>query len=346
MKRVSELDSLRGLAAIGVVLFHAFPHSAASIGWIGVDLFFVLSGFLITRVILDSGHQPGFLRDFYLRRVARIWPVYYLTLGAVLIANGLSPIGYRTDGLVPRLFFLQHLPHYWGGKSPEFPPSFGPSWTVAIEEQFYAVWPLVVLFLGTRTIPLLAAALLSVCVAFRAFAPEAAHILLSQGDGLAFGCGLALAMRVGARKIHAVLLTLTALGGAYAAVYTAAFWRDPGVHWLTSRHLMFSAFFCGLIGLVVLHAGHASLKPLRVPLLCWFGSISYGLYMFHLPIMTYAPPLLERLGLGSPALRGVVTWASIVVLPALSWYGVERPLLRYQASLAKTRAVQPQVASQ
>ena len=86
--RISELDGIRGLAAVAIVIFHARP-DWLPLGWAAVDLFFGLSGFLITSIVLEHGNSAGFLRRFYLRRGLRIWPIYYLTiLGFIILARG------------------------------------------------------------------------------------------------------------------------------------------------------------------------------------------------------------------------------------------------------------------
>src|SRR5437868_3369959 len=126
MRRIPELDSLRGLAAVGVVFFHAYPY-VFFVGWCCVDLFFVLSGFLITSIILHEGGKRGFAKVFYFRRMIRIWPVYYVALASVLFLNSLSRTGHSTQGLPYNLLFLQNIQGYWKGTIPPFPASFGPS---------------------------------------------------------------------------------------------------------------------------------------------------------------------------------------------------------------------------
>ena len=86
MRRVSEFDALRGLAALGVLMFHLQPdHGWTHFGMTGVHLFLVLSGFLITGIVIKHVGTPGFFRAFYARRILRIWPIYYLTLGLLVI---------------------------------------------------------------------------------------------------------------------------------------------------------------------------------------------------------------------------------------------------------------------
>src|SRR5207244_4564952 len=153
MKEIPELDSVRGLAAAGIVLYHAFPF-VFFLGWSCVDLFFVLSGYLITTIIIEHHRAPGFLRAFYARRALRIWPVYFLVLAGCLVMNRLSRQGYPagTLGTVQHLTFTQNIQGIWGGSVPAYVYAIGPSWSVAIEEQFYLLWPLLLVAMGRRAV--------------------------------------------------------------------------------------------------------------------------------------------------------------------------------------------------
>jgi peptidoglycan/LPS O-acetylase OafA/YrhL len=340
MKRIPELDALRGLAAIGVVAFHAFP-SVFFWGWSCVDLFFVLSGYLITTIIIRQQSQQGFLRSFYLRRIARIWPAYFLTLTVVVVVNSLSRTGYPTDGLVYHLVFLQRSPAYLGLPTPPFIGTFSPSWSVAIEEQFYLVWPMLLMVAGIRRIPLIAAVFITLCELGRLCIPGEIFILLTRGDGLAFGCFLAWLCRgegaPSTLRRYLPWLTITALvSGGYVVAYLAVFWRNPHPGWQNTCFTGFSMFYFALIGFCVCLTGSRVLLPLRNSVLRWFGTISYSLYLFHYPIFHYTPSLVERLGIRSPTISIALTWTALVVLPALCWYLVERPILGLSPSRVRT----------
>src|SRR5262249_20264383 len=139
-----------------VMIHHLVPNfqsfrleKVADFGWIGVDLFFVLSGFLITGILVDSKEQSNYFRGFYWRRVLRIWPLYY---GLVLLVYLIGPhlrlaANWNISSYAPWIyvFFLQNiLIPDWG----IYPLT--PTWSLAIEEQFYLIWPLAVRFLSTR----------------------------------------------------------------------------------------------------------------------------------------------------------------------------------------------------
>src|SRR5579883_2068808 len=153
-KHIPELDALRGLAALVVVVYHLRSHKIV-FGWAAVDLFFVLSGFLITTIILSNTLGGQFFKGFYARRSLRIWPIYYLSLLAFALINPFLPRPYAiSDALPYYLTYTQNVHYYWSDTGPFLRP-FGHTWTLAIEEQFYLIWPLLIFLVGRRfVIPL------------------------------------------------------------------------------------------------------------------------------------------------------------------------------------------------
>src|ERR1035437_6667488 len=148
-----ELQGLRGLAVLAVVAYHCHPrlegtriHYASLWGWAGVNLFFVLSGFLITSILIEARGKPRYFRNFYGRRALRIWPVYVLVL-VVCYASAPWFIGpgvldaVKAAPWLAYIFFAQNLFHL------ALPPAIGPTWSLAIEEQYYFLWAPLVRFL-------------------------------------------------------------------------------------------------------------------------------------------------------------------------------------------------------
>ena len=162
---IPALDGVRGVAAATVFIYHygGGAHSAdfafrlvgktIHLGWVGVSLFFVLSGFLITGILLDYMQRPKWRVTFYIRRALRIFPLYYFALfGAILVAWFLKTPSSRITPLWPLFFYLQDIPqivHTWA-LSPLF--VVGHFWSLAVEEQFYLVWPFLLLFASRRSV--------------------------------------------------------------------------------------------------------------------------------------------------------------------------------------------------
>ncbi len=200
---IPELQGLRGLAVLAVVVYHCHPrlegtwvHSASLWGWAGVNLFFVLSGFLITSILLESRNKEKYFRNFYGRRALRIWPVYLLVL-VVVYLNAPWFIGptitqaIKAAPWLAYLFFVQNLFHL------ALPPAIGPTWSLAIEEQYYFLWAPLVRFL--RRPWLLAAVLCSALVVSPLLRHANLHWMtltntLIHLDGIALGSLLALGL--------------------------------------------------------------------------------------------------------------------------------------------------------
>ena len=185
MRRVAELDGLRGMAVLMILALHlglspTMPYLASA-----VDLFFVLSGYLITRIILDRPAGFGFLKAFYARRILRIWPIYFALLIGFLTVNHWLPYRQRTTGWPYYLTFTQFTPYYWFARPPRFCDYFAHTWTLAAEEQFYLLWPLIAVVVGRKgllwSIPLLVA---SAFVARLIYWPM---LLATNWDGFALG---------------------------------------------------------------------------------------------------------------------------------------------------------------
>ena len=337
-RRVPELDALRGLAALAVVVFHATPR-VLPFGWAAVDLFFVLSGYLITSIILRHGATPGFLGRFYLRRGLRVWPIYYLAVGAFCLAGPWLPRHHDWAGLPATLTFTQALPHYWGGHSPAFSSYLGHLWTLAVEEQFYLLWPAALVWLGLGRGK--AAALAAACVVASASARGAGmnlSILGGRGDGLALGGLLAAiladeglvarrpAWLSGAFVVTsaAALATLVGLAATVGLTDRTLHPHRPGL-----TILAFGLLFFGWVGLTVCHSGRPWLAPLRSRTLRRLGELSYGLYLYHLPVLMLSTDLARAFGKGGqPLWRVALSLAVCLAVAGLSWRFIEAPILR------------------
>lgn len=165
-KRVKELDGIRGIAILLVFAFHAFKRASyftanpildyiaklTSIGWIGVDIFFVLSGFLITSILLQKKGEKDYFKNFYARRVLRIFPLYYLMLGVTISFMSVVEPDVQTH-ILERLPFYLLYQQNWLMAAGDLPPIYLLiTWSLAIEEQFYLFWPFLIYFLQKRAL--------------------------------------------------------------------------------------------------------------------------------------------------------------------------------------------------
>ena len=194
MKRLMELDGIRGIAARAVVCYHLAPGFAPQ-GWVAVDCFFVLSGYLISAILLANRGDPHYFFNFYVRRSLRIWPIYYLTLLPILAAYRLMPTNYPINSgiILQYLTYTQNIQHIWFDSADRAIQAYSHTWTLAIEEQFYMLWPLMVCTVPRRGLALLCAAIAVGSVALRDMGMSW-DVLPARCDGFAMGALLALIM--------------------------------------------------------------------------------------------------------------------------------------------------------
>ncbi|HEX8201923.1 MAG TPA: acyltransferase [Isosphaeraceae bacterium] len=335
MRRIPELDAVRGIAAVVIVLFHWRFH--VPLLATAVDLFFVLSGYLITAILLETAGTRHAFRTFYARRALRIFPIYYLTFAVFVVINRGFARPHPLDALPYFLTYTQFIQGYWGGSSPPCSRAFGHTWTLAIEEQFYLVWPLVVRATGRRGLLILGPPLLALPAALR-FAGLDPHLLLTRCDGLVLGAVLAalLADRRWRERHRSTVGIALAVGAVAAAVPVAGLAEGPtwgriaaGV-WLSRIGVIYAC----AVGLVVVHAGRPALRPLRARWLGAIGRRSYGLYLYHTPVFLLVRMAHDRLGLHAPMLRDLTKLAALWAVAGLSWRYVERPLLALKDRMA------------
>jgi peptidoglycan/LPS O-acetylase OafA/YrhL len=345
MRRVRELDAVRGLAALCIVVYH-FRASVLPFGWGAVDLFFVLSGFLITSIILKHGDSRGFLAAFYVRRGLRIWPIYYLSVLALVLLGPWLIRPNNLAGLPYTLAYLQNVPHYWGGPPEDFTWYLKHTWTLAIEEQFYLVWPPLVLLAGKRRLPALAAAVVVVALVARASGLYW-WLLLSRCDGFAIGALLAWTLRDadGTRRnrltIRRVLVPIGLVSLVYLAIeHVAGGLPDHGPPPRPASTILALNLLSGaIVGLVASHEGSPALRFLRGPVLAYLGTISYGLYLYHMILFRMKMDYVAAHGLAGSRLLDWLVLAASFLVAAVSWHVLERPILAWKDRFAYRKDV-------
>ncbi len=348
-RHVPALDGIRGLAVAGVMLAHAAagaPYLQG--GAVGVDAFFVLSGFLITSILVreydDSAGRIS-MRRFYARRVLRLGPALIALLLTILAGSWLllDPAGAR-DNTIDVLITLFYATN-WARAFQLHPPNLlGHTWSLSIEEQFYILWPMVLLLLlrGVRSrlhvVYLLGAAALGSWGLRAWMAWHGATVwrmydgLDTRADSLLVGCTLGVFLASGLLREEdrpGLAVWLRRLAPVSAAVFVwitwSVSWKSPSLYyWLMAVVEL-------LVALTILQiyaserSPTASLLSLRP--LVWTGSISYGLYLWHFPI--YA--VLRATGRGPRAM--VAGTILTFVIAAASYYALERPILRFKQRL-------------
>jgi peptidoglycan/LPS O-acetylase OafA/YrhL len=334
--RLAEFDAVRGLAALSVVLFH-LVEGPFYWGWMGVDVFFVLSGFLITRIILRGQGAASFLKNFYARRAIRIWPIYYLALLVAGVLALLSRTPQPLSGLPYALFFVQNVPAYWGGQTPPYTLRLIHIWSIAVEEQFYLIWPLLLPRLGRR-VPWVIMSLLVIAFGVRLIIPRL-DLLLTRCDGLALGAALAWYSQQRRRSLlttpSAKAFRITIL----VAVVVYACWRrltagppfyDLMSLWRAPTILAVNLAAALLILEILERAGTPLLAPLRGRALVYIGQISYGIYLYHLLVFWIADGLQVRFGWQRTNLFNVLVVLTCLAVASASWHFIEQPILRFR----------------
>jgi len=363
-KRIPELDGLRGLAILMVVTCHYIGASNTvhfgvwtrrlcrftSIGWSGVDLFFVLSGFLIGGILLESRNFPRYFNTFYLRRTHRILPIYYLWLiifaGFVWLSVAINPQSLiQTDNLRHLPYYLTFLQNYLLYKAPIEFVLLGATWSLAVEEQFYLCTPLLIRFLNQRTlvavlvtVVLLAPVLrLVICLVYPNYFTLVSSATPCRADDLACGVLAAVAFQYAEfrqfLRQHPKFLANSLLILFFCLVLLGYwFFKPVSTVAVTVGYTCLGFFFLCLLLFVLSSTGSGLAGIMRSKVLRNFGMISYCVYIIHYPVLAGVHALLLRAqpdisdwkGAGATLFAALLTWS----LAMLSWYYFEKPLVR------------------
>jgi peptidoglycan/LPS O-acetylase OafA/YrhL len=334
-----ELDGLRGLAILWVVLYHCHPrlvgtwiYYASLWGWAGVILFFILSGFLITSILLVTRDKPHFFHNFHARRALRIWPVYFLLLAVVYLkadwfVGTTTWNAIKTAPWLAYIFFVQNLFHL------TMPASLEPTWALAIEEQYYFVWAPVVKFLRR---PWMLAVVLAGALAASPALRLGHHAWLTPThtlihlDGIALGSLMALGMHT--LRLSRRTWLWMGLGGMVGGVWAAATIAG-GTAFLDSA---LAVGFSGLVLALIVSTG--SRNPVSAALrsgpLAFYGRISYGLYMSHIAVFIYFgwfDARMDRYGVEGNLAVVAFRLAVCTLVAAALWYGFESQVLKLKS---------------
>ena len=342
------LDGLRGLAILLVVVYHNFGFiNVFFFGWLGVDLFFVLSGFLITDILLKTVGEKGYLKNFYIRRVLRIFPLYYLSLILFLIVIPKTTIQldlqYYVDHQIWLWTYLQNWIYTF--QSPGQTNALNHLWSLAVEEQFYLLWPLAVLIIRKPGYLLLFISLVLVAVVglrllvWMNQISDLAYFNLytfTRVDGLCIGCMIALLQRVKSNFLHQNrgLIVLCFAGLNFGFFFVNRRYQFSFPYLALAGYTTFAMMF----GLLVNEAVTSQSKLINFlfnnSLLKFFGKISYGFYVFHWPVylllFPYLLPWMSKFANGAIVqfLVSVMATLAAIVISWLSYQYYEKYFLK------------------
>lgn len=342
------LDGIRGLAIILVVLFHCFNFTKHFFfGWLGVDLFFVLSGFLITSILLQTVNQKNYFRNFLLSRALRIFPLYYLILFIFLIVFPVfkfqdTELGFYLNHQIWFWFYLQN----WllSFKLNEDYSFLNHLWSLAVEEQFYLIWPIVIFIIRKlQYLLLISFLLLSIVIAARCilwvnYDPVLNYTTVytfTRIDGICIGSILAIVIKMKPSFIKQFMWIIVLI----LAILNFGFYF---LNEMSEQNFPYYAFigyttFAALFGLLV-HEAISNNKVVnnifKNRTLMYFGKISYGLYLFHWPIYIMLFPIfvtyLNESSLDKTLIiliSSSISVAIAIVLSTLSFNSFERYFL-------------------
>ena len=363
-QRIPELDGLRGLAILLVLICHYISDSQASnlpfllrrfvralaIGWSGVDLFFVLSGFLIGGILLESKNSQRYFRTFYMRRVHRILPVYYAwiflyilivvclyvaTRGTLGRLADFAPVPYYFLFIQNFFFNKEHIELVW----------FGATWSLAVEEQFYLCAPLLIRQLSRDRLLKVLAAVIFFAPALRLllliFAGEYKYLatfsMFSRSDALAMGM-LAAAAWQDPRfrsflKEHPEVLTKIVLS-LLVVLAALLYWleRPVGLVLGTIGYTSLAALYLSVLLFALSYPGSWFASSMRFKPLRALGTISYCVYIIHYPVLAGLHQLLLHAYPRIDDAKGVavtlLAFAITLGLAGISWRLYEKPLIR------------------
>jgi peptidoglycan/LPS O-acetylase OafA/YrhL len=369
MRRVATLDGLRGIAILLVMTIHYFVFEpwhlldrvlvkAAGFGWVGVDLFFVLSGFLITGILVDAKTGQSelwpYLQRFLVRRVLRIFPLYFLFVFGLAIASWVIA---SNEFFAVQSWYWTYTVNFliadravWSAA----PLNSGHLWSLAIEEQFYLVWPFIVWAVSTKTLLRTCFAIVLGALALRAalrFADVSTLAIFvmtpTRIDTLAMGAAAACLVRLVDTAQLLVLGRRALVFGGVALLCVMLFERSTNQYGFAMQTVGYTAISLLSVGVIVfaLHAPARALlhRVLAARLLVFFGTYSYALYIVHgfvfhavdrvFPRINSLPPLAGFLwpwALLKAVLAGVVS----VGLALASWHLIEKKCLALKDKIA------------
>jgi peptidoglycan/LPS O-acetylase OafA/YrhL len=351
MKHIKSLDGLRGLSILLVILVH---YHYLDIGWIGVEIFFVLSGFLITTILLEQKGLPfeNYLKKFYWRRVLRIFPIYFSYLFILTIAYVIFKKPYLFNEQWPFLYSYTYnfsKIYYRGYFVNNY---YGHLWSLSIEEQFYMVWPLLIFFLSEKNIKRVILAIIFICPVLRLvigfyylgdkyefLGNTVYYLTFTQIDGLAAGASIAIFKLYEIKKpvkYFLFSLVITLFCGLIMVKVCENARNSFGYPGLLNKLFYQYVWGYSMINFVsatlilcLINEETFMAKIFENKYLVNIGKISYGMYIFHYPILGIINELID---FEPKSLKGLVIFifylAAVILISKFSFQYFELRFIR------------------
>ncbi len=351
MKRVVELDGLRGLFCLGVVLYHVH-HQWIFWWWSVMDFFFMASGFVISAQLLLNREAENLLTAFFMRRALRVWPLYFATLlSGLLIYVATSNVDVWSSAQPRGWLQFATFTAFTEGYQHRldlgpYPFHFIHAWSVSVEEQFYVLFALS-FFLMRRfawSVPLIAAVFIAAGLWWRGTHEGHLYLLLNHIDALGWGLLLSHLFCTGVAEQHrrmllpifgvCALVSIPMWAGyvwhGYALLATGGDMRELAQP--PTVNAGFILLWLGLIGAAALTPGHKLWAPLRTRFARYLGDVSYPLYLTHYMAIVLAVVIARKLGYNAQLFAVLGAAAGIAGAHLLHVY-VEKPLSRFKAGM-------------
>ncbi|MFN8413294.1 MAG: acyltransferase [Anaerolineales bacterium] len=365
---IKELDGLRGLAVLLVIAYHIFSKAAyfidhplllfisrlTAVGWVGVDIFFTLSGFLITSILLKVKGQPGYFKNFYARRTLRIFPLYIVGVSAIIVLmSSNSDVISAVHNLIKALPFFVFYTQNWLMVFSGIPVRayLGITWSLAVEEQFYLLWPWVVHYFEQRKLIYMALGFILVSMLFRAVGvflwkntSQAVDFFyyssFTRFEEAMIGSVLAISLTYEdlKKKISQYAFPLfTASLVSFLFLCLISYPNNPhpfgvNIPLTISGYTLSSLFTAALISIFVLHPERTVLHRIfQSQILVFFAKYSYSMYLFHMTIALVLKDILWNTGLlGWKAyfLYIFLVYFLTTILAMLTWHLFEEKILQ------------------
>jgi peptidoglycan/LPS O-acetylase OafA/YrhL len=362
--RAQELDGLRGIAVTLVIAFHVFKRAAyftnhpvllfissvTGVGWLGVDIFFVLSGYLITSILLHTKDHSGYFQKFYMRRALRIFPLYITFITVILVLMPfLNPTFTRQipAALPYLLLYQQNWMSIFGAV--HLDAYLAATWSLAIEEQFYLIWPTVVYLCSRETLTRISIGVILLSIAARILGvyfwddPQQLAVFFyyntfTRFEQLIFGALLAIAFtdplwRERLRKVSwpTFVLSLAAFVILCVSLFPGVIPYYSNIPLTLYGYTLIAIFSAALIYILVSYPPQSWIRKLfRNPITAFLGKYSYAMYLLHMPVaLLLLEPLYDTRvrGWKMYLLYIALTYGITILGSLVTWHVLEKHML-------------------